>query len=388
MPPPDAAGSLAGGIEGAAPTRRGAVRFVFIDALRGLAAIFVLVFHLFITFKDSPLFAHAPRLFRALVWRGYIGVYMFFVISGFVIAYSIREQRIDGRFLARFALRRSIRLDPSYWAAIAAAALLVWKLHASTPSEYPQPSVKLILLHIAYLPEIFGYRYLLGVFWTLCVEVQLYITFVLLIGALQTVARWLPGAAHSDRSDLHGLGRIEWLLDVVLAVSGAVSACALASGFRTNGWLVEFWFAFALGALICRAISQEAARWALYLLLAVVLGCILICPDRDMRTPLAATLLTCLAIHVVAVAGGLTLWLRGPILQWLGRISYSLYLWHMVAIPLLMIPARSLIDRSIASSGLLFFACVGASLALAQLMYWIVERPSLRLAMRIKARTT
>ncbi|MBC8106112.1 MAG: acyltransferase [Anaerolineae bacterium] len=180
---------LDGGIERPGPASRGTVRFCFIDALRGLAALFVLVFHLFLGFHETPVFAHIHHWVRSTIWRGCTGVYIFFVISGFVIAYSIKERRVDGRFIGRFALRRSIRLDPSYWAATLVSALMAWKLHGISPHELPPPTLKLILAHFAYLPEFLGCKFFIGVFWTLCIEIQLYVTIVLLIGGLQWLSR-------------------------------------------------------------------------------------------------------------------------------------------------------------------------------------------------------
>ena len=62
-----------------------------------------------------------PAPLETALKLGFVGVDIFFVLSGFVIAYSVREARITPRFLGRFALRRSIRLDPPYWITIAIA---------------------------------------------------------------------------------------------------------------------------------------------------------------------------------------------------------------------------------------------------------------------------
>jgi peptidoglycan/LPS O-acetylase OafA/YrhL len=66
----------------------------------------------------------AARLL-ALFRHGDLGIQIFFVISGLLMACllmacSVRGYRMSGRFLARFALRRSVRLDPPYWVTIAA----------------------------------------------------------------------------------------------------------------------------------------------------------------------------------------------------------------------------------------------------------------------------
>jgi peptidoglycan/LPS O-acetylase OafA/YrhL len=99
-------------------------RFTFIDALRGVAAISVVLYHVYL--QDLLPAARAPfaEPFHTVLANGYIGVYIFFVLSGFVIAHSVRDATITAGFIGRFALRRSLRLDPPYWAAIAAAIIL------------------------------------------------------------------------------------------------------------------------------------------------------------------------------------------------------------------------------------------------------------------------
>src|SRR4030095_167086 len=93
------------------------LRFRTIDGLRGLAALTVVIFHLHgqvaWTARDW-----LPRGLAAVMERSFAGVDVFFVISGFVIAYSVREGSYTWNYLTRFAARRAIRLDPPYWFAI------------------------------------------------------------------------------------------------------------------------------------------------------------------------------------------------------------------------------------------------------------------------------
>src|SRR5262245_44222872 len=93
-------------------------RFVFIDGLRGIAALSVVLYH----FNEAVIRQSArwvPHVVEAVLHRGFLGVEIFFVISGFVIAFSVRDGNYTPGYLFRFCLRRSIRLDPPYWATIA-----------------------------------------------------------------------------------------------------------------------------------------------------------------------------------------------------------------------------------------------------------------------------
>lgn len=103
------------GREGTAPA--GAIaagRFVFVDALRGIAALWVVLFHLFATSHLEHLEAALPVPIAQLLHAGYLGVTIFFVLSGFVIAHSVARHRVDAAFAGWFVVRRSVRLSVPY----------------------------------------------------------------------------------------------------------------------------------------------------------------------------------------------------------------------------------------------------------------------------------
>lgn len=99
----------------ATPSRpESVVRFTYVDALRGIAALSVLVYHftgsLIRNFPHNPL----PKPIFSLLSHGNMGVEVFFVLSGFVISYTLRNAWVTPGYVGRFALRRSIRLDPPF----------------------------------------------------------------------------------------------------------------------------------------------------------------------------------------------------------------------------------------------------------------------------------
>src|SRR4051794_15251083 len=83
-------------------------RFEFIDGLRGIAALAVVLFH---CYRGSDLHAvlaaTTPGFLLLLLDHGYLGVEIFFVISGFVISYSVLQTPVTKRFIASFVIRRS-----------------------------------------------------------------------------------------------------------------------------------------------------------------------------------------------------------------------------------------------------------------------------------------
>ncbi len=119
-----------------------------------------------------------PDPLRRLAEGGHFGVNVFFVLSGFVIARSVRDGSMTPGYFGRFTLRRSIRLDPPYWTAIALEVLLIYgglALFPSLGTPVP-PNVPQLLSHLVYLQDILGYGQLIPIFWTLCYEFQFYLT--------------------------------------------------------------------------------------------------------------------------------------------------------------------------------------------------------------------
>ena len=99
-------------------------RLRFLDGLRAVAALAVLFHHLYYSSEFDKVFSSAlPTWFAAFAEYCARGVQAFFVLSGFVIAYSLRDLRVDRRTAVSFALRRQIRLDPPYWICLAVAVI-------------------------------------------------------------------------------------------------------------------------------------------------------------------------------------------------------------------------------------------------------------------------
>ena len=82
-------------------------RFFFADALRGIAAMWVVLFHAYGGHLSGLMNSWYLAPVRVFFEAGHLGVQIFFVLSGFVISYSISRYRVDARFIGRFAVRRS-----------------------------------------------------------------------------------------------------------------------------------------------------------------------------------------------------------------------------------------------------------------------------------------
>ncbi len=97
-------------------------RFYDIDLLRFLAALVVVLYHYtFIGYAAGELIPVEFPVFNTLSRYGYLGVHLFFIISGFVIMLSA-----EGRSPAAFAISRITRIYPGYWVCVTATALTIF----------------------------------------------------------------------------------------------------------------------------------------------------------------------------------------------------------------------------------------------------------------------
>ena len=303
-----------------------------------------------------------PEPLETILHFGFVGVDIFFVLSGFVIAYSVREARIGPRFVGRFALRRSIRLDPPYWITIALAIALTAAYGWITGAAVELPSPKLVLAHMAYLQNVLGYPNIVSVFWTLAYEVQFYLVLVILLGVAQWGARAAPAV-------------VRRMVPVVLFVPLAgISLILLASRTMTWGWFIDWWYAFFLGAVTFWALAGRVRMvwWGVLFVLTLAASI----ANRDVQP--FVVLATAAAIMGVGLAGRLRSWLDVRWLQFLGRLSYSLYLVHFIGATLVKIGMPRIGD-SVAGGLLLFVTANAVSVVAAWMLYRLVEAPSLRL---------
>ncbi|HEX8108615.1 MAG TPA: acyltransferase [Kofleriaceae bacterium] len=341
-------------------------RYAFVDALRGVAAIGVVLYHVY-SKNLLPMSGYRlPEPLHAIGNNGNLGVYIFFVISGFVITQSIRSSHITPRFVGWFALRRSLRLDPPYWATIAAMIALsyisgrVQRDHA----PLPLPTWDAVVAHLFYLQGFLGYPQIVGVFWTLCYELQFYLALVVLTGVWQ----WLRPAL-----------RTPWVVFGPLWVASLW--CITRSPDPTDEALAVYgWPYFFLGVAVNWVHNGDEPP---HVLAIVAAGTAALLPFAPLKAGIA--LVTAGAIYAVSASDKLTSLTLGRPLQYLGRISYSLYLVHMlIGTPLVRFGLRHLGPVHFTTAVALTCLGVAASVAAAHVMYVVIERPAVRWSRRLR----
>jgi len=160
----------------ATPAARPRTRLLALDGLRLVAALMVFFFHFAGKEDVEKFWGTSPgKLFPQLsqvATYGDLGVDLFFLISGFVISMSGW-----GRSPGRFAISRAVRLYPAYWLALG----LVTALTLARPSIQKPPSAHDFLVNLTLLQVPLGAPRILGVDWTLWVEVKFYVLFALAV---------------------------------------------------------------------------------------------------------------------------------------------------------------------------------------------------------------
>ena len=359
-------------------------RMTLVDGLRGVAAMGVVCVHaggLLSVAKDAPGAAVIPLVepYRELAG---VGVDVFFVLSGFVIAHSVGRSRVGAGYFGRFVLRRSIRLDVPYFASIALAVGLLSFRGRLGNEQVDWPTGGQVAAHLPYLQKFFGYDHLMVIYWTLCLEVQFYLAFVLLLWATHAAAERLALDLHSTAVAIVSAG-------FVVSLAWPVGAFEIPHHLE-NVWFLPHWHKFLIGAVVAYAAAgrlrvSTALIAVIVLAVAVTARCLIGVPTTSILIagliagPATAGLLL-LAVRRQA----LYRWLDWRPLLFVGGVSYSVYLIHIPVVTVLLGAQKRLVATSEPMVIAFFIASLALSVAAAWVMFQLVERPALRLAKRVR----
>jgi peptidoglycan/LPS O-acetylase OafA/YrhL len=343
-------------------------RFALVEELRGLAAMAVVLYHANEGKHITHLMEYVPSWARWPIENGHLGVAIFFVLSGFVIAHSLTNRHLSYPFVGRFLLRRYLRLAPPYWFAISLALLFAFaSAHFVEGKEPPVISLRQIAAHLFYLQEILEYKEINPIFWTLCQEVQFYATFALLlaVSGINPYSRTLNQRTIGIFAPV-ALVSLLWPLGLVVAEPW-------------RGSFFPLWFSFLLG--VGAHWSWKHPELAPYCLMyaAIILAFGVLRQDA-----LAVTCaLTSLALFYGAARGLIYCGLGLSSLQMLGTVSYSLYLTHNPITGAVFRLGTMLTGRSAIAEFLWWPIAILACVAFATAVWWLIERPSMILAKRV-----
>ena len=363
--------------------RRLGVHFPGLNGLRFLAALFVVLGHIPLNQQSRglPYFDSG-----ALFFRGAPAVYFFFALSGFLITYLLLEEidrhgKID---VERFYLRRVLRIWPVYFVVIGFGLAFYNFILPALGIEYPvhYRLSTAVALYLFFLPNLMNNLYTVGGIlnptWSIGVEEQYYLLWAPLV-------RWFPR-------------RIPILCAVLFAFSFLLFLALGLNGFEA-GWAIGFvgqlkFHFMAAGGLTAWALKRNPAQLARFAALRargvrLLLWGLLLefyflgqSPWGWLGTELLQLSLYCWLILEVGARTRPMLSLENPVLDYLGRISYGIYMYHMIAV----YSASAFFERVGADSmpfavywAAYHVIAVGGTISLAAISYRVLERPFLRL---------
>jgi peptidoglycan/LPS O-acetylase OafA/YrhL len=288
-----------------------AERIASLDLLRLVAALAVVGFHYFFRgAAGEPYLDVAYPSAAPVALYGYLGVNLFFLISGFVIAWSA-----EGRAWDRFAIARFARIYPGFAACMAVTFAVLWL--AGDP-RLPVSGAQ-FGANLAVFSPALGQPFVDGVYWSIVLELVFYgwVALALLLGVFQ-----------------------RWKLALVagwLAIC-AINELAIGSGAARLLFITEFGPLFAAGVLIHHIYAHGRSRPALALLAAsFVLSCLTMTVTKGwmqqaygISAPMPALVAANLGLHALLVAAILArrLVAPSPLVLMLGGLTYPLYLLH------------------------------------------------------------
>ena len=345
-----------------------------IDGLRAVAVIAVILFH----------------LNAAWLPGGFLGVDIFFVISGYLIGGILYRELSTGTFsLKRFYLRRMRRILPAFFAVVVFTLIVGAQLMVPGSDEWntARSSAKWSVFFGGNFFSALNTDYFaptvevqpLNHLWSLAVEEQFYFIYPLILWAIMgIIKRILPPASSS-------LTRCVNVVLTALAIASFALAFLPISLHGTA--LVPYYLPhlrfgeLLIGAILAVAVAQgnlqPSAKTATFvgsLSILVLIACLVLpFPNTTPWFPGFAAALPCIASAGIIYAGARPYWFASALshraVVFVGKISYSLYLWHW---PLLAF-AHYALGRELSNTVLAAAALLIVLLSLAS--YYLIEQP-------------
>lgn len=319
-----------------------------VDALRGFASLIVFLFHLICVSNGYVKEGLLTRFF----YFGKFGVHFFFVISGFVITYSMIVAGYEVKDFFTFLKKRLIRIEPPYLFVVLITTLFLWvRAYSGIAGSNPDmvPGWKQLLLHVGYLIPFSQYGWLSIVFWTLAIEFQFYLGFSFLLPVIRK-SIWLRS---------------------LMAVVFLTFSYFITADDNFLFWSPVFLLGIYLAFFRLKIVTQKELLSAAFVLGAFIFF--------KMGTEILVFSIIPSAIIYYDPP------LKNRVLDFFGKISYSLYLIHtLIAFTIINLAMRVTTQDWQRPLFLIlaFFATLLASFGL----YYFVERPFKAMASSIKYR--
>lgn len=313
-----------------------------LDFLRGVASLSVVLYH----FTNGSGYLENTNLLKQTGKWGYLGVEVFFVISGYIIPLSMFRNDYSINKFKTFILKRILRIEPPYLITILIVLILSY---ISTLSPYYHgkamvfdlSTIKSVISHIGYLTELLNYEWINPVFWTLGIEFQYY----LFIGFFYLLLT-------------HRLKFVRIASVLLLFLLGLVIS---------DKRLLFYYLPLFTPGIICFLYnSKKISETSLLLLVAlnIIIGVL-----NNGYASIIACLIAFILIYGIEFS-------KKKMITFLGNISFSLYLIHVPICMRILNLSENFIKSDITRSFFIIFLLFIA-IVVAHLFYKFIEKPFL-----------
>lgn len=346
-------------------TDRGvAPRIAMLDAAKGIAACVIVAHHLTYYGRASDVAMElAPKTISFLYEHARMVVQLFMVLGGFGIAWSTVGKPRNWKWPVSALVNRYLRLIFPYLVALGlliTAARFFGSLGDGNPLV-DSISLLQVVTHVFFIHELFGFDGLSAGTWYLCIDLQ----FAALFFVLYTLA-WFT------REHFH------WKIEATQLMSWVIIPMGILSAFIWNrnsafDWSILYFFSsFVLGVMVAWERRQTIPSWV------VLAFCTMLCIAAylDFRPRLLVAMVSAAFVwNCVRLGDKCRL---SPFFDWLGQISYSLFLVHYVVCGFILEFADEWIGgnpwRALLILGFAFFASIAAG----AILNFSVERPAIK----------
>ncbi len=306
---------------------------------RGIASMMVCLFH----FNHYVWPNGSSNFFLQMLEFGHIGVYIFFVISGFIIPYSMYFNQYEWSNLKQFIVKRTVRIEPPYIGVIILILFWDWFCRTHFWNMTFELNWKQIFFNVTYLAPFFKIEWINTIFWTLAIEFQFYILMGILLPIL--------------------------LKNKVVKYICFIGICALGFVINSNyNTVFHNFIYFIIGFQTFLFFIKKSSFYEYLISMLLSLLFVFFFKDKAIVPFVAITSLGIMYFNF-----------KNSIATLFGNISYSLYLTHGLVGGAIVMFYREKFSNSI----ILLLALSGA-IVFAILYYYFVERVFLNISKRIK----
>lgn len=313
--------------------------------MRGIAAMMVAYFHIAC---GNPDYLNADNFFYKIGTRGWAGVEIFFVISGFIITYAMYHGGYTLARVHKFLAKRLIRLEPPY---IVSILMVLALMYISTLSPHYRgkpfnPDWWNVVGHLGYVNAFTGQTWLQDVYWSLAIEFEFYLGLALLYPLLTS-----------------GNKIVSWVTMTLLMAMSFIPA--------GHAHVFEYLPFFAMGILLSLYMvgKYSKAEFSAFFIVAAAL-----CFYKHDYVLTSLGLVTIVVIQYLRTV-------PAP-LTWLGKISYSLYLLHIpIAGRIINLSEVLIKDQNLRV--VMVFVAIAVCLVCSHFFYKLVEKPFQKISKKL-----